>query len=740
MAQILITSALPYINGVKHLGNLVGSMLPADVHARFRRMQGHDVLFICATDEHGTPAELAALESGQTPREYCDEQHLIQREVYSGFSLSFDYFGRSSSPENHVLTQHFAEQLEDNGLIEERTAHQIYSIDDNRFLPDRYVEGECPRCGYDTARGDQCDRCGSLLDPVDLINPRSVVSGSRNLEIRETRHLYLLQSTMQDRLRSWIDTQTTWTQLARSIAYKWLDEGLKDRAITRDLVWGVPVMRGGAVRPSFEHKVFYVWFDAPIAYISATQQWARATGGDWRLWWRQDGQQPDVRYVQFMGKDNVAFHTVSFPVTLFGSQEPWRTVNDLKAFNWLNWYGGKFSTSRKRGVFMDQALTLLPQDYWRWYLIAHAPENSDSSFTWSQFQATVNKDLADVLGNFVNRVTSLCKHNFGSTVPAGGALDEAETALFSQLDEQLRALQEHHERMEFRRIAAGTRAIWVIANEYLSAAAPWKVIKTDQDRAAAIIRIGLNLCRLMALVAYPIIPSTAISILSSLGEKNGPIGWPKGTIAEILSVLPPGTRSPSLLFSSARSRVWRSLIGQSGLVERRETRRSVCQTDNLIVDPVSTDSRYKERRVKIDIGELKRLTRTARAEFHLQEAEPPEVFWQDARRRSREILDRVPSVTRVAAASSESETAILRYSDLLNSHVQPSTSAALIKEIDTAQLEGPIEGERSHRKKALAILRMTKEGCPQVLGAQWRMIERYHGTGHDIALIVNWNE
>src|SRR5262249_44282578 len=276
------TSALPYINGVKHLGNLAGSMLPADVYARYSRLAGHEVLFICATDEHGTPAELAAQAARQTVREDCDEPHEIQKRVGQGFSLSFDWFGRSSNEPNRKLTQHFAEVLEDNGLIEERTSRQVYSIDDKRFLPDRYVEGTCPNCGYEKARGDQCDNCGTLLDPVDLINPYSSVSGSRNVEIRDTRHLFLLQTQMQDQVRKFVDSRAhDWPQLTKSIAYKWLDEGLIDRSITRDLSWGVPVTKDGKARPGFENKVFYVWFDAPIEYIGSTVEWSEATGGDW---------------------------------------------------------------------------------------------------------------------------------------------------------------------------------------------------------------------------------------------------------------------------------------------------------------------------------------------------------------------------------------------------------------------------------------------------------------------------
>ena len=344
MSKILITSAIPYINGVKHLGNLVGSLLPADVHARFRRQTGDEVLFICGTDEHGTPAELGAIEAGQEVRAYCDAQHAIQADVYRRFGLSFDHFGRSSAPRNHALTQHFYRRLDAAGLIEERTVRQVWSPVDGRFLPDRYVLGTCPRCGSAAARGDQCDDCGSLLDPTDLIRPRSALSGDSALELRDSRHLFLRQPLLLERLNAWVAGRSGWPSFVVSLAKSWLTSDLRDRCITRDLAWGVAVPR-----PGFESKVFYVWFDAPIAYIAATQDWAeRDPGGrDWRDWW---WQADDVRYVQFLGKDNVPFHAVSFPATLLGSGEPWKTVDVIKGFHWLN-EAGKFSTSRQRGHF-----------------------------------------------------------------------------------------------------------------------------------------------------------------------------------------------------------------------------------------------------------------------------------------------------------------------------------------------------------------------------------------------------
>ncbi|MBN8528509.1 MAG: methionine--tRNA ligase [Caulobacterales bacterium] len=537
MSRILITSALPYINGIKHLGNLAGSMLPADVWARFKRGQGHEVLYICATDEHGTPAELAAAAAGQDVRAYCDEQHEIQRRAGEAFGLSYDWFGRSSSDANRRLTQHFAKVLEERGLIEERVDRMIYSVDDGRFLPDRYVEGTCPHCGHVGARGDQCDNCGRLLDPTDLIDPYSAVSGSRNLEVRDTRHLYLLQTRMADRVRAWVDSKD-WPSLAKSIAYKHLDEGLIDRGITRDLKWGVPVVGpDGGPRPGMEGKVFYVWFDAPIEYIGATEEWAEATGNDWRSWWRTDEGAKDVRYVQFMGKDNVAFHSVSFPTTLLGSEEPWKTVDTLKAFNWLNWYGGKFSTSQKRGVFMDQALELLPADYWRWHLTAYGPEGSDAAFTWEQFQSTTNKDLADVLGNFVNRIVKFAESKMDGVVPDGGVPGELEARLEADVRAGIAEATAAFETMEFRKAAQAVRAVWVLGNEYLQVAAPWTALKTDRDAAAVGVRTGLNLVALFARLAAPIMPETAARIAASVGATD--LSWPSAD-EPLLDILPRG--------------------------------------------------------------------------------------------------------------------------------------------------------------------------------------------------------
>ena len=542
MARILITSAIPYINGIKHLGNLVGSQLPADLFARYMRARGHEVMFICATDEHGTPAELAAAKAGKPVEDYCAEMHEVQKELAAGFRLSFDHFGRSSSQRNHALTQHFAAKLADNGMIAEVSERQVFSIDDNRFLPDRYIEGTCPNCGYDRARGDQCENCTKQLDPTDLINPRSAVSGSTNLEVRETKHLYLRQSQMRDRLEAWIDSKTDWPILTTSIAKKWLNDGdgLQDRGITRDLQWGVPVKRGDQSWPGMEGKVFYVWFDAPIEYIAATAEWADANGlpdSAWRRWWREDEGAEDVTYFQFMGKDNVPFHTLSFPATIMGSGEPWKLVDYIKSFNYLNYDGGQFSTSQGRGVFMDQALSILPADYWRWWLLSHAPENSDSEFTWENFQASVNKDLADVLGNLVSRVTKFCRSKFGETVPEGGEWGAQEQALVDELTTRLRAYEGFMQAMEIRKASSELRAMWVAGNEYLQSAAPWTAVKTDPERAAVITRLALNLIRVYAVISAPFIPDASARMLASLRTMEGV--WPDN-LETALTALKPG--------------------------------------------------------------------------------------------------------------------------------------------------------------------------------------------------------
>ncbi|MDB1089791.1 methionine--tRNA ligase [Streptomyces sp. ACA25] len=554
MARHLITSALPYINGIKHLGNLAGSMLPADVYARYLRQRGHEVLYICATDEHGTAAELAAKDAGLPVAEFCARLHDTQKAIYDGFSLRFDYFGRTSAQQTVEITQHFARRLLAEGFIEERTVRQVYSVADARFLADRYIVGTCPHCGYEAARGDQCEHCTRVLDPTDLVDARSALSGSRELEVRATKHLFLLQSKLAGEVEAFVDEYgKEWPNLASSIARKWFTEGLHDRAITRDLEWGVPVPADTWPELAAEGKVFYVWFDAPIGYIGATKEWSDAAPAgehrDWKSWWYD--ADTTVRHTEFMAKDNVPFHTVMFPATQLGTREPWKKVDYVKAFNWLTYYGGKFSTSQNRGIFTDAALELLPADYWRYFLMAHAPESDDSSFSWELFSSVVNKDLADTLGNFVNRVLTFSRKRFGDLVPSGHAAGEPEHRLGTEIARLLTEYEEHMEALQFRKAAFALRGMWSAGNSYLEEKAPWLEIKTDSEAAALTLRTAMNLIHLYAVVSEPFIPVSARAMREALALPDDTRSWMTTEEATALDAVPAGTAFtvPPVLFA-----------------------------------------------------------------------------------------------------------------------------------------------------------------------------------------------
>ena len=508
--RILITSALPYVNGIKHLGNFAGSILPADVYARFQRLRGRDVLFVCGTDEHGTPAELASLEAGLPVADYCAREHATQAEIYRQFDISFDHFGRSSSSTNHALTQNLFLRLEANGFIEERVVQQVWSNADSRFLPDRYIVGSCPHCGDPWARGDQCDNCGRLLDPVELIEPRSALSGSTDLETRESRHLFLLQSKLAERLRSWLDGKNGWDPLVLSLARGLLDQGLRDRCITRDLAWGVPVPK-----PGWTDKVFYVWFDAPIAYVALTQEWASiGPARNWRDWWKPG---EGTQLVQFLGKDNIAFHALTFPATLLGSGADLRLVDRIKGLSWLTWGEGKFSTSQRRGIFLDAALAELQPDWWRWWLTANAPETSDTRFTLALFAEGCNADLASGIGNLASRVLTLCATQFDGRVPEQGQPGEAEAQLAQAVEDTVGACAAHFDSIRLRRACGSIRALWSLCDRYFASQAPWSAIQSERDKAACATRTATNLLRLAAIVASPVLPHASRTITDAIG-------------------------------------------------------------------------------------------------------------------------------------------------------------------------------------------------------------------------------
>lgn len=512
MKKYLITSALPYINGIKHLGNLVGSLLPADIYARFLRQKGEQVLYICGTDDHGAPAEIAANEAGLPVETYCKEMYQTQKNIYKQFNLSFDYFGRTSTKANKELTQSIFKQLDENGYIIEKSIEQYYSIADQRFLADRHITGTCPKCNYAMARGDQCDGCGVLLDPTELINPRSSINPTDKLELRTTKHLFLDLPRLQQKVKEWTDTLENPSKVVAGIIRKWLDEGLEQRCITRDLDWGIPVPK-----PGYEDKVFYVWFDAPNGYISISMDWAEQQDmpQSWREWWLNS----EVQYTQFMAKDNVPFHAVMWPAILLGTGQNWKMVDYIKGFNWLNYEGGKFSTSQKRGVFTDVALELFAPDYWRYYLMANVPESSDADFTFTDFANVINHDLADSLGNFTSRVLTLVTKYFEAKVPPY-SLDPIDEDLYSRAKDLVDKINQAHTEIKYREVINSMRLLWGLGNEYITRQQPWVLAKTDLNRTGVILANCLHMLRIFAITAWPIIPSTAERIMQLVSPQE----------------------------------------------------------------------------------------------------------------------------------------------------------------------------------------------------------------------------
>jgi methionyl-tRNA synthetase len=503
MERRLITSALPYVNNIPHLGNLI-QVLSADVFARYCRLAGYETLYICGTDEYGTATETKALEEGITPRELCDRYHAIHRDIYAWFNISFDKFGRTSVPVHTEITQHIFTKLHENGFITERVMSQPYCENDQRFLADRYVLGTCPYCGYADARGDQCEQCGKLLDPTELIKPRCSVCSSTPV-IRETQHLFIDLAAIQPQLKSWIEETAVkgdWSRNAIQMTYAWMRDGLKERCITRDLKWGIPVPLDG-----YRNKVFYVWFDAPIGYVSITAEHTK----DWKSWWYSP---QDVKLFQFIGKDNIPFHTVIFPSSQLGTGEAWTTLYHMSSTEYLNYEGGKFSKSKGVGVFgTDAKDTGIPADVWRFYIYYNRPEKSDTLFTWKDFQEKVNAELINNLGNLVNRTLQFVSRFYAGHVPEG-APDEAFWAEVRAAEAEIKGLLEKAELREaFHKIFA----LSSVGNKKFQDGEPWKGIKEKPEATAGLIRNLTYLVRDLAILVSPYIPASSLKIGKTLG-------------------------------------------------------------------------------------------------------------------------------------------------------------------------------------------------------------------------------
>jgi methionyl-tRNA synthetase len=514
MPRHLITSALPPGGGVGDLGALTSSLLPADAYCRFLRAQGEEVLFVCAGGE-GAGASAEA-------------------ELAAKIGLSFDARGQDSSPQSAQQVQYFARRLEQEGFIETRSTRQLFSPAEDCLLVDRLLVGICPHCAHNGAHGDQCGRCDRLLEPVELIDPRAVASGSEEVERREGFHLFLLQSRLAGELRSWIESCSGWSPLARSIGARWLEEGIGDWGITRELKHGVSVDRTG-----FEGLVYSARFEAPIAYIGATHAWAAAGGdaGAWRRWWRAGD---DVRQVQFMARGEVPFHVVCFPCILIGSREAWKLVDVIKAFDRLSYDAG--SSSGAGAGALAATADELPADCWRYFLLATAPEAGEESFSWEALAATVNAvPVADVAG-FVDRCLGFARRRFGATVPDGGAPGREERELVARVEASVAALAERLAGLEFRRATAELGHAWALGGRYLERKRPWDLPRAE---AALTARVALNLLALLARVSAPVMPFTAELLLDTLAVPEERRGWPRhfdlGTLAagHAVGELPP---------------------------------------------------------------------------------------------------------------------------------------------------------------------------------------------------------
>ncbi len=499
--KILITCALPYVNNIPHLGNII-QVLSADVFARYQRHTNKEVLYVCGTDEHGTTTETIALKEGLSPQEVCDKYHKIHKEIYEWFNISFNHFGRTSTPFQHEITKDIFMKAYNNGYVFEKDLEQTYCPKCNKFLADRFVEGTCPHCGSPNARGDQCEDCSKVLDAKELIDPVCTTCGGK-AEIRNSLHLFLDLPKLSDRLEEWISSKDNWSANAKNFSLGWIHEGLEPRCITRDLEWGVKVPLKG-----WEHKVFYVWFDACIGYISITMEHCHNVGADWTYWWKD----PATKLYQFMGKDNVPFHTIMFPATLMGADDGYIKVHQLSSTEYLNYEGGAFSKSRNRGIFgTDVIATGIPVDVWRYYIYMNRPEKSDVDFTWEDFQKRTNDELVGNFGNFIYRAQTFAKKFYDSTVPevADGPEDEALYAEVRQIVDEMGA------ELEAAHLKSGLKLAMKIArlgNQFFQENEPWK----NEARRAQTVKTALNLCATLAIAVDPFMPIVSETIWSAL--------------------------------------------------------------------------------------------------------------------------------------------------------------------------------------------------------------------------------
>ncbi len=527
--RFTVTSALPYANGGLHLGHIAGAYLPADIYVRYLRSRGKDVLFVCGTDEHGAAISIQARKEGVSPKALVDKYYDVIREGFEAMNIRFDVFSRTSHPIHHQTAQEFFLQFHEKGLLEERSTKQLYDEKAEMFLADRFVKGTCPKCGNDSAYGDQCEKCGSSLNATDLINPVSTVSGSKPV-LKETKHWFLPLNQYQERLEEFIlRGHPEWKSNVYGQCKSWLKEGLQPRAITRDIDWGIPVPLPGA-----EGKVLYVWFDAPIGYISATKDWAeqqkkKGIAADWEQYWKKD---PETALVHFIGKDNIVFHCIIFPAILMGQGE-YNLPDDVPANEFLNLEGEKLSTSRNHAVWVNEFAKDFPgkSDVLRYVLAATMPENKDNDFSWKDFQSRNANELLANLGNFVRRVEVMTQKNFGAKVPVG-TFNDVQVALLAEARKLLDSAGKNIEKFRFRDALGECMEIVRIGNRHLAETEPWKIVNDDPDAVKAIVRFSLELTAIAAVAFAPFLPETSTKLGGMLSIN--PTDWDAALRGELL--------------------------------------------------------------------------------------------------------------------------------------------------------------------------------------------------------------
>ena len=511
-----ITAALPYTNGPIHIGHLAGVYVPADIFARYQRLKNNEVAFICGSDEHGVAISIKAKKEHTTPQAIIDKYHAIIKQSFADFGMSFDNYSRTSLPIHHKTASDFFRKLYEQGDFIEEISEQLYDEEAHQFLADRFVIGTCPKCGNPEAYGDQCERCGSSLNATDLIDPKSSITGSKPT-LKATKHWFLPLNRYQEFLEKWIleGHKNDWKPNVYGQVKSWLDDELKPRAVTRDLDWGIPVPVDGA-----EGKVLYVWFDAPIGYISSTKEWAERVGKDWRPFW----QDKDTELVHFIGKDNIVFHCIIFPAML-KAEGSYILPTNVPANEFLNLEGNKLSTSKNWAVWLHEYLQDFPnqQDVLRYALTANAPETKDNDFTWKDFQARNNNELVAIFGNFINRVAVLTQKYYEGEVPAAGVLNATDSETLQQLSELTKKIEQSLERYRFREAQQELMNIARLGNKYLADEEPWKLIKTDAERVKTVMYVALQVATALAITSEPFLPFTSEKLKNIL--QLGTTAW-----------------------------------------------------------------------------------------------------------------------------------------------------------------------------------------------------------------------